>query len=95
VQIFLHSASNFKHQKLEAKHKKNYLGTSSSEAPRKAEAKKIALSLQLLALKVGGQAQENLLRPFLKLPSLELKSFKRGQGKFFCFHQNPMQLKNL
>jgi len=61
MQSFLHLASNFRHQKLEAKHKKNYLDTSSSKAPRKVEAKKIALSLQLLALKVGDRAQENLL----------------------------------
>jgi hypothetical protein len=36
-----------------------------------------------------------LFRPLLKLLSLELESFNRGQGKFSCLNQALMQLKKL
>jgi hypothetical protein len=108
---FLHLASNFQHQKLEAECKKialaplrtSKLGVSklpqslnekislgpfwrfqapSFEAPRGANAKNFAFNIQLSTLKVGGRTQIFLPWPLLKLPSLDLESFKRGRGKF-------------
>jgi hypothetical protein len=57
------------------------------ERPRK---KKIALGLQLLTPKVGG-----LITIFLPQPFLELQSFKRGQGKYFCLNRAPKKPKKL
>jgi len=57
------------------------------ERPRK---KKFALGLQLLTPKVG-----SLITIFLPQPFLELRSFKRGQGKYFCLNRAPKKPKKL
>ncbi len=51
-----------------------------------------------MAPKVGGQVQKYLPLPLLKLLSLELESFKKGQRKFFCLNwpfKNPKYLQTL
>jgi hypothetical protein len=54
------------------------------EHPRGANANVFVLGLQLSALKVEDQKKKKLLQPFLQFSSLELESFKRGQGKLSC-----------
>jgi len=57
---------------------------------KRGQGKKIALGLQLPTPKVGG-----LIANFLPQPFLELQSFKRGQGKYFCLNRAPKKPQKL
>jgi hypothetical protein len=59
---------------------------------QKVDAIFFVLGFQLLASKVGDQVQNKLPWSLVQLSSLELESFKRGQGKFSCFGWAPKNL---
>jgi hypothetical protein len=94
--------SNFQCQKLEAEHffcVQPFLELSSSKlgTSKRGRSNYFYIWPPTFGVKNWRPNRKNLFRPFLKLSSLELKSFKRHQSKFCCLGQflnNPQNLQN-